>query len=87
MPQISHATLQFLKQILQDGITDQAQSLQEIKYEEGELWSECDPDVEASSVEFERLNALRNEKRWVQRRLDRMIKAQTEIKRVIAAGN
>lgn len=87
MTQISHATLQFLKQILQDGITDHTYALRDIKQEEGRLWSECDPDVDESSIEFDRLNALRNEKRWVNRRLDRMIEAQTEIKRAIAAGN
>lgn len=87
MSQISHASLQFLKQMLEDDITGYTAYLQAIKQDEGELWSECDPDIAETQAEFDALNMLRKDKRRVRRHLEGLIKAQTEIKRVIAAGN
>ena len=86
MAQLSNNSLQFLKQMLQESIAVHGDHLAILKKEEGELWTMCNPDDDSSSLDFADLNNIREHKRWVERRLASLVKAQTEIKRAMTLG-
>lgn len=86
MSQLTKETLQYLKQSLQEVITDHITVMDAIKQEENNIWTDCDPNNPSTQPMFERLNQLRDYKRYINRHLFSLTKAQTEIKRAIASG-
>lgn len=89
MHQISHSSLQFIKQMLSEQITEVSDILADLKADNGELWLSCDPDdtSEDSTGAFALMNATRDNIRYLQKHLNSLTKAQTEIKRAISTGS
>lgn len=81
---ISRPSLQTVKSLMQELISDIEHALVTVRKFESSVWDQCDPKDPESVAMFEDLNAIRTHKRVLKRRLAQYQRAQTEVKRAIS---